>query len=1008
MNDKMHPLTSVSRKAVGLITAGLLFAAMFAAGARAASYVGYTSLDPSQPITFDGNVVTWNGKTFTLGPKAIFLDYRLDPAQIAGNPYAFNTIQAAKAALTAGTAAQPMMLLTAPGVYWVDDPDDPAIRKGVNGAAPVGMTIACANLYFYGLNTVRDNVVFAVNRGQTQGAEGNFTMFTITGGGLRSENVTFGNYCNVDLEFPLAPELSRPRRAQAIAQAQLFNYDPNDGVAVNTAFISRLNLLPFATIYLNCHLESSGHATFHTTAMYINSSLEFYNSNFSAGRFFNCDIFITPFPNNYQGLSTYEFGFTDGTGSGGVLVDTRFHRSQELIDNNIAVEISWDRVPQSPTTRGYQFNVTLDGAPYRVQEYATPGASVIIADGSDQLKAFKVIQGGQTYYNIPNVLSGIDPFGYTPAIQAAAVAAGKPTTYYLRMPFSATLSLVSGSSSTIRSGQTTATLQYAVAPTAYASSTAVGPWNFTVSDPTMATVAPGTTGRIIVSGTNNTEIPRDVIVVAHNSLGVEAAFRITVEPSYVAPPTFVGEPVISEPNHGVVTLEYDLPLGSELRTDESNITWYRCTSPAGANPLKVAVTRFDEPERTYTLTEGDVGYYLMATIAPKHNRSDPGPTKTVYSSHLIQPQDIEVFSINTTFQNFPTDSQRSVLPGTWIVDGYFHPECVNSSGVPQYTANPNSWTYGGGEAGSIDYFGLNETARGARLAYVPAGSTYGDMAVSATFAPDKTAGQGFGSATQQFMEVYIKFDVVTQTGYGLRFQRLNPDDITAIGFNGDGAVAGVAAWLVKYTNGTITVISPKVMTSVFLSECTIQLETHDGRLEVTATSTADGVRSGDAFGYLREIAFDVPIAANSYGGTGMLFTGTVGANSVLVTHWATSWSPVPTDVSSRVSIVRGGFLRNRATGRYAQTVTVRNTGATAINGPLSLVLDGLPANAGLYAASGTTAVVAPLGSPYRDLNAGAEGVLSPGESVSLVLEFTNPSNGAISYSPRVLAGPGNR
>ena len=41
------------------------------------------------------------------------------------------------------------------------------------------------------------------------------------------------------------------------------------------------------------------------------------------------------------------------------------------------------------------------------------------------------------------------------------------------------------------------------------------------------------------------------------------------------------------------------------------------------------------------------------------------------------------------------------------------------------------------------------------------------------------------------------------------------------------------------------------------------------------TSTEE-TRSGDAFDYPREVQFDVPVESNSYGGTGMFFTGTVG------------------------------------------------------------------------------------------------------------------------------------
>ena len=318
--------------------------------ASAADYAGYAALDQSQPVSFDGNTVTWNGKTFTLDDHTVFLDYRLKREQLAGNPHAFNNLGDAAKALKSGTAEKPMLLLTAPGVYWVDDPDDPAIRGAGTGAPPLGMTIACDHLNFYGLSTHWQNVVFACNRGQTQGSAGNFTMFRIEGVGLKSENVTFGNYCNVDLKFPLAPSLGRTRRAEAIAQAQLFSYSGNDGVAINSAFVSRLNLLPFARTYLNCHIESSGHAGGQST--YIGSTLEFYGVNFSGGRaYLNCDITFKPGPAALAGRGPHRFGFIDGTGAGGVCVDTRFHRSQELIDRNIAVEVSWDRVPQAPTTR---------------------------------------------------------------------------------------------------------------------------------------------------------------------------------------------------------------------------------------------------------------------------------------------------------------------------------------------------------------------------------------------------------------------------------------------------------------------------------------------------------------------------------------------------------------------------------------------------------------------------------------------------------------------------------
>jgi len=277
----------------------------------------------------------------------------------------------------------------------------------------------------------------------------------------------------------------------------------------------------------------------------------------------------------------------------------------------------------------------------------------------------------------------------------------------------------------------------------------------------------------------------------------------------------------------------------------------------------------------------------MATIRPKHSVSEAGPMQTVYARSIIAKDDVKIHVIDTDFQNFPADPQPKILPGTWTLDGYVAPE-VGRNNTPRYTANPNSWTYGPGQSGSINYHGLYQTARGARLFYTPAGSKYDEMTVRAKFAPNKNSGQGFGSATEQFLDVYIKYDLATNTGYGLRIQRLTTEEINAIGYKGDGAVAGCAFFLVKYEKGVMTPVSKKVMSSAFLAECTVELTARNGRLLASVTSTEE-IRSGDAFDYPKEVQFDVPIESNSYGGTGMLFTGTVGGNSVLVTGWQASW-----------------------------------------------------------------------------------------------------------------------
>ncbi len=113
------------------------------------------------------------------------------------------------------------------------------------------------------------------------------------------------------------------------------------------------------------------------------------------------------------------------------------------------------------------------------------------------------------------------------------------------------------------------------------------------------------------------------------------------------------------------------------------------------------------------------------------------------------------------------------------------------------------------------------------------------------------------------------------------------------------------------------------------------------------------------------------------------------------------------NVSAQVSVTRGGFRRNSATGRYVQQITLKNTGTTAIQGPVSLTLDSLSSNATLFSPTGNTSCATPV-SPYKNVNVGADNALSVGETVTIVLEFTNPTNASITYGTRVLGGPNDR
>ena len=117
------------------------------------------------------------------------------------------------------------------------------------------------------------------------------------------------------------------------------------------------------------------------------------------------------------------------------------------------------------------------------------------------------------------------------------------------------------------------------------------------------------------------------------------------------------------------------------------------------------------------------------------------------------------------------------------------------------------------------------------------------------------------------------------------------------------------------------------------------------------------------------------------------------------------------DVTPQFTVTAGTPQRAAGTSLYTQRVTLKNKGTNTFNGSLFLALDYLTSGVTLTSANGTTQhiepytspIYDPLGSPYMRVYAPG-GVLAPGKIVTVTLQFSNPSNRAISYTPRVLAG----
>lgn len=107
-----------------------------------------------------------------------------------------------------------------------------------------------------------------------------------------------------------------------------------------------------------------------------------------------------------------------------------------------------------------------------------------------------------------------------------------------------------------------------------------------------------------------------------------------------------------------------------------------------------------------------------------------------------------------------------------------------------------------------------------------------------------------------------------------------------------------------------------------------------------------------------------------------------------------------TACANAVKATLSGFRLHRATNRYVQTVTLKNEGAAAVDGPVTLLLFGLSPNATLFGGGKTVAIV-PAGTSFVST---AHAGLAAGASVILQLQFTNPTNQGITYDARVRTG----
>ena len=815
------------------------------------------SLDAAHPIELKDGAIHYNGRMIPLSDHAIYIDGSLSDTEADRLPHVYNNFQKAAAAFIDGSAEQPMQVYLAPWVYWIDDPDDAYIR-GSKGEYPFGMVIKCAYLQLEGLNPNPRAVVLASARGQTQGAIGNFTMFDLHGDGMRFENLTMGNFCNIDLEYPLKPELGRKKRSSTITQAHVAYCHGDRIVARNVHFLSRLNMCPLAgaqrILFENCHMESTDDALT-GTGLYIGCTLgfygqkPFYNSDRGGAIFLDCDFFVEhEVPRQYFCKAQNPLS----------VVDCRYHSHKHLY-------AGWTHTP-ADWLRGYQYHVTANNQPIVIG--ADKPYNTIVMDRKPVLAAYRLEDSEGVFYNTYNLLcgdDGWDPQGirerveklskqhnrdYTAIATCLAVLPRVATIQTLGEPLKVTASL----NRHVNFPLNNRPIRWQVEP----------------GYEKYVTLSASEGNEVIVTPQNDADEAVHFMLIASTDEGHEAAVELTVKPNLLTPPTIEGQPTM-QIRKGMAHVDYQLDLGS--RQDHSEITWYRATKRDGSDAIAVAVSRHNTPMNHYALTKADVGYYLVAGIAPKHVRSTLGEEVRIVSKKKITNSDVvPTQEFSTDFEHFPSTNQPLIKEGFWTVDSFKPQDTTPYNWEP--TAERPAWIYGRSINGAVGE-GLFQIQKGARLMYTPVKGSYGNMRVILNCDAAKTAGQGFGSATGQYMDICLKFDTRTLTGYGLRLIRTTKHS-DAVDF-----------LLVKYENGVVVPLTEPISSPCFRTDCTLTIELKGTTLTATANTTT---QLPEKTRHLpQEVYLSTEVTPLSHGGFMLQYTGSCGESAVLLHHLQINW-----------------------------------------------------------------------------------------------------------------------
>ncbi len=669
----------------------------------------------------------------------------------------------------------------APGVYWLDDPDDPQVRTSPSGI-PFAVTVRTDTLRMIGLSGNPSNTIFAVNRGQTQGAIGNYTMMHFIGQSVEADHITFGNYCNVDLEYPDNPAFSRRARSKAVVQAQIAICEGTQTVRMdNCRFISRLNLCPFVgaqrAYFSDCHFECTddalnGSAFYRHCTFLFFSSRPFYATGLTGAIFYDCDIHTRVSDTQYL------------TKAGGpvTMINTRWHAPSDSLD------IQWSKDDQ-PYYVCYASGVTLNGMPVEIDRHR-PWRTVWCDNPMHR-------------YLIPDpaVTNHYPPWGRELSIHSRMVEWG-------RHPDEAVPQFER---------------------------------DYFCENPSFRAV-------------------HDTLMIEHD--GLRAIAVVNIDGQVYLAPDFLVAPRLKM-RKGKLHVTYRLtddsaPKDAETNVDNSLITWYKVLEDGKILPVRQG--RVGEVAGIDSMDP--FADEVLVSVIPKYLDTEAGYSNEARAYMEVKRGKAQTSSrllIDTDFRDIPC-----VVAADLSQTDVWQMDCYKPADTEKYTWTADnsrpSWRFGTAPDGA-EGEGLVTFSRGARLWYTPSCPIVGNTTLELWADPCKTAGQGFGSATGQYFDIGIGFDIQSLSGYVLRIER-SPDYDHAVLFT-----------ICRYENGRTTPVSESVPSDCFRTGFHLKLSHADKKLHVKAE------RSMHESASVVELSVDAPMSGKSIY---MQHTGTCGASALML------------------------------------------------------------------------------------------------------------------------------